>query len=58
LTIGKNPRILAKQKHYVYILRKYFMKRFLFFFILLGVSGSFQAEAQAPAQQNAFAFKL
>ena len=34
------------------------MKRFLFFFILLAVSGSFQAEAQAPAQQNAFAFKL
>jgi hypothetical protein len=34
------------------------MKRFLFFFILLAVSGSFQVEAQAPAQQNAFAFKL
>jgi hypothetical protein len=34
------------------------MKRFLFFFILLAVSGSFQAAAQAPAQQNAFAFKL
>jgi len=44
--------------HYVCILRKYFMKRFLFFFILLAVSGSFQVEAQAPAQQNAFAFKL
>jgi hypothetical protein len=34
------------------------MKRFLFFFILVVVSGSFQAAAQAPAQQNAFAFKL
>jgi hypothetical protein len=34
------------------------MKRFLFFFILLAVSGSFQAAAQATAQQNAFAFKL
>ncbi len=34
------------------------MKRFLFFFILVVVSGSFQASAQAPAQQNAFAFKL
>ncbi len=34
------------------------MKRFLFFFILVIVSGSFQAEAQTPAQQNAFAFKL
>lgn len=34
------------------------MKRFLFFFILVGVFSFFQAEAQAPAQQNAFAFKL
>jgi len=34
------------------------MKRFLFLFILLGVIHSFQAQAQAPAQQNAFAFKL
>ncbi len=34
------------------------MKRFLFFFILVIVSGSFQTEAQTPAQQNAFAFKL
>lgn len=34
------------------------MKRFLFFFILVGVISFFQAEAQAPAQQNAFAFKL
>jgi hypothetical protein len=34
------------------------MKRFLFLFILLGVIHSFQAEAQAPAQQNAFVFKL
>ena len=34
------------------------MKRFLFFFILVGVIISFQGNAQAPAQQNAFAFKL
>ena len=34
------------------------MKRFLFFFILVGVISFLQAEAQAPAQQNAFAFKL
>lgn len=34
------------------------MKRFLFFFILVGVISFFRAEAQAPAQQNAFAFKL
>jgi hypothetical protein len=34
------------------------MKRFLFLFILLGVIHSFQTQAQAPAQQNAFAFKL
>jgi hypothetical protein len=34
------------------------MKRFLFLFILVGVIISFQGNAQAPAQQNAFAFKL
>ena len=34
------------------------MKRFLFFFILVGILRFFQAEAQAPAQQNAFVFKL
>ncbi|MCM0059995.1 MAG: carbohydrate binding family 9 domain-containing protein [Algoriphagus sp.] len=34
------------------------MKRFLFFFILVGAISFFQAEAQAPAQQNAFVFKL
>ncbi len=43
---------------YLYAFGKSFMKRFLFFFILVGVISFFQAEAQAPAQQNAFVFKL
>ncbi len=43
---------------YLYAFGKSFMKRFLFFFILVGAISFFQAEAQAPAQQNAFVFKL
>jgi hypothetical protein len=58
LTIGINPRLPKKQMPYLYPFGKCFMKRFLFFFILVGVISFFQAEAQAPAQQNAFAFKL
>jgi hypothetical protein len=58
LTIGINPRLPKKQMPYLYAFGKSFMKRFLFFFILVGAISFFQAEAQAPAQQNAFVFKL
>ena len=58
LTIGINPRLPKKQMPYLYPFGKSFMKRFLFFFILVGAISFFQAEAQAPAQQNAFVFKL
>lgn len=58
LTTGKNPTFKPWQKPYLCNLRMSFMNRLLFFFILVGVIGFFQAEAQTPTQQNAFAFKL